>query len=606
VVTDMNGKSSTITLNVYYDASAPRLVLVKPVLSAETLNQVDENPLNLEGFVQDRYLAGLSLNEKPVGLIPNGEQDSYAFALAVPLTLGQEKNLVLQAWDLSGNRTTKEYKVTLKSSAAIEIISPRNGTEVMLSSQDSKIEVTARVTGVPAGSSVEAVVDNGSAQALPFSSGVANGRIDSPVSDGSHRLNLFVRTSSGNLMGQSSIEYKVVNADLITLALVRQDPTNGSRDVEPNEPINFYFNKPIEADKLTIVVKETAHGMIYDLSSQKNADIMSMSNIQMTEVNRDLEAVPGGVSLLPDKRTAAFYPTRDFAYNGRILVELLYGGKEIGRSQFEIRPLPTFIVGSVADQTGVGIGNVEVYLKGAGLKVLTSEDGVFNFGFSEPASRMVPPGRYEMVLNSGLKNRSYGTLSFWINVEEGRLNRLGMFRIPFLNPREPYRRISGGQAEVLLAAGDLQLDLSAASLLFPDGKSSGDVHAQFQLLQEVPYNTWPGAIPHWVFAVQPSGIEVQGSVGLSFRLPALYGSYDYIPKNETPVVLIGFDTHTKAILPVGVGRIRDGKVVSAGKVAVTCLDYLGFAYVDEKKQPVLEDFAAGLTNLQQMMQKLEE
>jgi len=331
-----------------------------------------------------------------------------------------------------------------------------------------------------------------------------------------------------------------------------------------------------------------------------------MSNIQLVEVHRDMETVAGGLSLLPDKRVAAFYGTRDFAYGGKVLVEVKYDDKEVARTQFEIRVLPTFIMGNVADRNGTGIANIEVYLKGSGRKVSTAEDGGFSFGFGESSSRMIPPGRYEMVVNPELKNRAFGTLSFLINVEEGKLNRLGMLRIPLLNPQEPFRRISSGQAEALLAAGELNLDLSGAALLFPDGRENGDVHVQFLLKSEVSYNAWPGAIPHWVFAVQPAGIEVKGSVGLSFQLPALYGSYDYIPKNETPVVLIGFDTHTKAILPVGAGRVRDGRVVNAGKAVVNCLDYFGIFFVDEKKYPVLEDFIAGRINLQQMMQRLEE
>ena len=216
-------------------------------------------------------------------------------------------------------------------------------------------------------------------------------------------------------------------------------------------------------------------------------------------------------------------------------------------------------------------------------------------------------GRYRTVVNPGLKNRSFGTVELLIRVIEGRLNSVGSVKVPILNPDEPFRSIAGGQEQVLLAGGELILNLSDAILGFPDGRNQGEVHVQFMNLNEIPYPSRPSAVPHWVFGVQPMGVEVTGNVELEVAMPTLYGSHDYIAQIGEWVILVGYDTNALQLVPVGVGLVDEPtrKVISEGSVKLQRLDYIGYALVDEDAQPVLERFANGEIGLEQMIGELE-
>jgi hypothetical protein len=220
---------------------------------------------------------------------------------------------------------------------------------------------------------------------------------------------------------------------------------------------------------------------------------------------------------------------------------------------------------------------------------------------------MIPAGRYRAVANPGLKNRSFGTVEMLIRVIEGRVNSVGLTKLPVLNPQEPFRLIAGGLNPVLLAGDELTLNLSDAALEFPDGRNQGEVHAQFMNLSEIPYPTLPSAVPHWVFGVQPMGIEVTGNVELELVMPTLYGSHDYIDQIGERIILVGFDPNSLQLVPVGVGLVdADTKrVKSEIPVQLQRLDYLGYALVDEDKQAILEKFSKGEIDIQLMIGELE-
>jgi hypothetical protein len=72
-----------------------------------------------------------------------------------------------------------------------------------------------------------------------------------------------------------------------------------------------------------------------------------LTKVELTNVSRDREPVPGSISHFPANRMAAFYFQRDLAYGATVFVTASYDGQELARGVLHVRPLPTFIEGTV-------------------------------------------------------------------------------------------------------------------------------------------------------------------------------------------------------------------------------------------------------------------
>ena len=94
---------------------------------------------------------------------------------------------------------------------------------------------------------------------------------------------------------------------------------------------------------------------------------------------------------------------------------------------------------------------------------------------------------------------------------------------------------------------------------------------------------------------------------MTFVMPPLYGSHDYVANIGERVILVGYDPDALQIVPVGVGLVDkdNNQVTSEGDVALERLDYLGYALVDVENQAILERFAIGEISLRQMIGELE-
>ena len=86
---------------------------------------------------------------------------------------------------------------------------------------------------------------------------------------------------------------------------------------------------------------------------------------------------------------------------------------------------------------------------------------------------------------------------------------------------------------------------------------------------------------------------MSGPLDVSVQIPALNGSTDYAPPEGTRVVLVGFDAETETLMPVGVGRVENTRVVNDGPLKLGRLDYLGYAPVDERGQAILANYREG-------------
>jgi hypothetical protein len=192
-----------------------------------------------------------------------------------------------------------------------------------------------------------------------------------------------------------------------------------------------------------------------------------------------------------------------------------------------------------------------------------------------------------------------------IAVQEGRRNSLPNYKLPLLARDVPFVPVGGGDQMVLLQ-GNLKLDLTGAQLQFPDGRQSGDIHAQFSSFTQLPYPVDPIAMPLWMYTIQPSGMTVSGSVGIDFACPPLNGSLDYVPADGAYVLLLGLHPDAKTLSPVGVGQVENRRIKSVGELHYETLEMIGFGLADEAAQPYLKVYAEGKLSLQAMLLKIRQ
>lgn len=597
---DVFDNVTTETIAGRRDATPPRIELDETYRPAPDLNAIRTTALNLSGLVSDETLAGFSINGRTVGLAPGGNPGSYRFEQVINRHTSRPFPLELSAWDAAGNRTDAEYRFWLKSFTSIEIVSPHPGSEILVTGETADITVTARVSGdVQAVAAVNASIGGATPIPLSFANSVASGTISIPAVTDTRTVNVSALDDEGDLVVKSEADFRLRHSDDIALDIESQSPANGATGIEPNDPIQIRFNKPVDLTLVSLSIKETTHGMAYETGDPSLA-----KPGELVEMHRDQRAVDGGLSGVPGNRAVVFYPERDFGYGGRVFLTVSYDGEEIARSQFTIRSNPTFLHGIVADPFMEPVGGVTVAIPEIGWETTTDDNGSFGFGFGRDAGNELPEGRLKLVVNPGLADPDYGVVERYAIVERGRLSRIGLIQLPVLDPDLPFRRIASGQTDAVLDSGDLRLDLSNTRLLFPDGADAGNVHVQFTPFNELPVAGVGGSLPQWMYAVQPAGINVSGDVTVTIQAPELFGSLGYLPEDGSRVLLLGLDIASNQLAPVGTGELSDGLV--AGTAAYQRLDYIGYALVGQDKQQVLLDYENGTLTRRQLISALEQ
>ena len=312
----------------------------------------------------------------------------------------------------------------------------------------------------------------------------------------------------------------------------------------------------------------------FDTRLLDDADGRTQGGYQLVEIHQDQQEMPGGISWLPGMRGIAFYPDKEFAYGGKLFIEVRYDGTQLYHGDFSLRSLPTFISGNIRDQFVQPVEGVVVELPQLNRKTLTNADGAFSFGFGDSMDDSLTGGRYQLVVNPTMKSSVYGTTLSSISVQSGQSNMVGSFILHQLNKQDAMTPITGGR-QFSLAKGELLLDLTSADVLFPDGLNNGRVMALFapSIALDVPIHNY--FTPMWLYNIQPSGVEVSGNLALDFAAPASRSGYSYLPENGGLVLLLGFDQQSDTVQPVGVGRYADGRVTSEGINHYNRLDYIG-------------------------------
>jgi hypothetical protein len=608
VARDNSGKETRQSLSWQLDQQAPQIILDTPLLELPAQNRVSEQPYPIKGAVRENNLASFQINGQDVTLQPGAQAGEFRFASQVALPLGQPVSLTLEARDQAGNQLRREYSLELSGQAAINWVLPTEGTELLNLGEPISLQVAARIEDlsgqlVPRVFLLSSNGDSLASASLLGDTTLKSATLQIPPQSGQYRLLAVLQDGNQQVVAQSNRNITVVTQEQVPIAIERISPNNAARNVDPNDFITLYFNQAIDPAKLELKVFESAHGKTYIDMDPLGVNPLEAKGYQLVDVSRSYEPVPGELSLLPGNQVVAFYPARDVAYAAEVSVEVRYDGQELQRIRYQTRPLPTFISGAVFDQLQQPVPNVEVRLVELGRSTRTNRDGAFNFGFGDAAQENIAGGNYRLELNPGQANRNYGSERKAVAIQGGRSNDLGRFQLAQLNSNLPYSVLEGGQMFSLLQ-GELKLDLTQASLQFPDGTQAGDVHAQTLEFSQLPYPVEPLAMPYWMYGLQPGGIAVEGEVSVDLAALKLGDSYDYLPDNDDYVVMVGFDPQAKRIVPVGVGQVSNYRVHSRGVLALPTLDLIGFALVGGEAQPALKAYAEGEINLRQLQSEL--
>jgi Bacterial TSP3 repeat len=608
--TDVLNKTTRLIATYYRDSLAPQIQL-QGLSVSPAINSIVQSPTLVSGIITDLNLASATLNNQALPLQPTAQPGIYSFNLPVTITPGEQTSWILAAYDFSGNRTSVEYVFQSATEIGITALLPADKSSFLSTGEPVKLQVAARVSEVPAGTSARLLVNN-QAIALTLTGTLATGEVTLPAAAASYQLQYQVIDSTTQVLASSVRNISVFNQDSIEVELVKHQPENAQQNIEPNQPLEFYFNKTIDLSKLNVSVRETLHGHTYIDVDDSGADFLSAKGYQLQEVHRDSESVSGSIALLPGSQTVAFYPSRQFGFNAEVYVDLMYDNKSLSRFYFKVRQLPTFVMGGVVDHFGQPLAGITVTLPELNRTAITNGDGAFAFGFQEPAGNEIPGGQYKLVVNPELKNPRFGVQIRKINLQQGRKNEIGIYRVTELSGNAPFQLISSGQTETSFVGDELKLDLSDARLLFDSNgatRTSGNIQFQFMPFDQLDAPSMAGAVPLWMYAAQPRGVRVEGEVGINIKAPMLRGSYDYLNAlnryDEKYLVLLGFDSEREVIQPVGIGRLENYRVISVGKVSIQNLDYFGYALVNPELQPLLKEIAEGRKSLQQLLIELE-
>lgn len=606
-VSDAEGRQASVLRDFTCDLAAPAINVTTPgLVSAPDLSVFNSRTLQLTGTVSDANLAGLSINGTSVSLTPEAEEGSYSFDRLVQLPANEERRMALEARDSAGHTTSREYRVLADIPVRVELLSPADGTEILSGDGGATVEVTARLYGLESGQSPVVAVNDGSEQAMTLDGSIAHTTLMTSQTEGEHTVHVRVRDDGGNAVSSASARITLTDPGDVPLEVVRTEPGNNAKGIAPQDPVTVYFNRSIEPSKVEIDVRETVHGKDYDLSNQKGKGFGEYPEPELVTIHRAMESVPGDLAHYPGRQFTTFHPARRFAYGAEVFVDVRYDGDELSRFNYRVQPLPTLLSGRVTDQFGNGLEGIDVRIEELGLSKKTDPKGHYVFGSGADLKKAIPSGRYTLIANLGMKKPAFGTTDADIQVRKGRLNELADLQIPELNPDVPFVRVRSGQSGIQLAGGDLRLDLDNSRLTFPDGRTQGDIHVQFHPVQQIARPMTPGSVPHWLYAVQPAGIRLDGPVSMQIDMPPLYGNRSYVPPDGTLVVMVGLNPSTNTIEPVGVGEVSGIRVVTERPLKMQRLDYLGYALAGDEAQSLLESFRDGEINAQVLATELEK
>jgi len=599
-----NGKDPvTKTINISIDNQAPVLNVDNALAASPAVNEVREQPYRISGSVSDINLSSLSINGQGLILQP-ATGSTYSFDTGIALVSGEQTTVTVLASDTAGNETQLEYELLSNPLASLELIQPLAGTTYRTTGATHDIEFITRISGLSGGETLR-IQAGSSQQDYPVTQDIVDGTFTINTADNIESLHFEVRNSVDEVLVSTELALNFINEDNLALSLDRTDPVRNEKDREPHTPVQFYFNKPVALADLNVTVKQTYHGTTYRNETIPGADFSEKYKGEVIEVHQDQAPVAGSLSLLPGERIVEFYPDKDLSFGASVFVEISHQGDQLTRFIYQVRNTPTFIQGAIADQANVTVAGIKVRIPELNVETITDSNGVFTFSGQGTTDNTIATGLYHFEVNPEQSNPGYGSNERLIKLENGRVNGIGNIGVPELNLDVPYRSVRSNVLSNVLVAGDLIIDTRNARLQFNDGSDEGAVHVQvINYGENIFQSETLNLSPLWVYNLQPGGIKVSGTIGLEIKMPSLYGSFDYIPADNTPVLIMGQDATTLALEPIGVGTVINNTVVSQGELKLERLDYIAYTLVPPEDYPLLQQYLDGNLTLEQLKAQL--
>lgn len=566
-----------------------------------------ETPLPISGIIKDDNISRVSINGQSVPLSPGTSAGEYRFSAMLQLSTSTTNTLLIEARDRAGNSSTKQFDIAADLTVTAQIINPAAGATVAHSDDAINLDVIAQIGGLAPAHEVILMINDSDAQAMSVSGDTARLSPSVQLNEGQNTLVVEVRDETGRTVAKARRTLSSETTTLVPLALASSEPAANSQHLPPNTPITLSFNRTdVDLNAVTVNVSQSVHGKAYDLAGQQGAEFTAIPAPVRINVNLDRARVPGSTVVFADSASIQFYPDQSLYYGATVFVDVDYNEESLSRFSFSVQALPTRIVGILTDPLGEPLGDTQVHLPELQLSTLTAANGSFDFGAGETQRVPIASGRYRLLVNAQQSNPALGTVEQWASVQQGTLNKVGRVTLPRMLVNEPFVPLAGG-AQVSLYRGAVQLDLSQATLRFANGDDSGSAQAQMLLIQQLPHSVSPAAIPMFAWHLQPSGIEVNGTVSLSINIPPFQGGYSHVPPSGVRVALIGFDAQSRQLMPVGVGRVDGRQIHSTGALELESLDYLAYALVPAQGYQALLDWEAGkITHLEQLQGRLLE
>ncbi|MDO6762039.1 carboxypeptidase-like regulatory domain-containing protein [Agarivorans sp. 1_MG-2023] len=596
-VSDSLGNSSSKSVTVTRDTQTP-VISVNNYLAIPAVNQINQSTFTISGLITDDNLSSATINDGVLKLTPTSNPQVFSFSQSLDIAFGEEHPVLISAFDFAGNQVSTELRFILSSNLNLSALLPPENAIFMLGDTSNTIQVATSYQQLPANTKVVAWIDKNEPILLNSAATVASGELPLPKQLGEINVKFAVLDSNNQTLAAASRTIQQVALDSVDLALTKVSPKHATKVAEPTEAIELYFNQKIDLTKLEVKVLETLNGHTYVNNDAPGTDFLQAKGYTLQQVFRNREPVDTNLALLPSATTAAVYPSSPLGYGATIEVEVVYAGKTLSRHQFTTRPLPTLITGAVSDQFNQTLAGIKVEVPALQLVTTTNADGGFAFGYQDSANESIAAGTYTLIVNRAMNTPGISEERYQLTVKSQRLNERGLLRVSQINTALPAEFISSGNANTVLAGGDVTLDLSNATVLFPEGFNNGHVYMQLAQLSTINAPIMPEFAPLWAFAAQPKDIQIEGLVGTRFKLPKYQESYDYLSFVGNYMMLVAYNSAKGVISPIGVAEITDTQhLITPLPVALSSLNYVGASWIPHEQQSLAEQVANGEASL---------
>ncbi|MDE1462691.1 Ig-like domain-containing domain [Spartinivicinus poritis] len=605
IVRDTLGLETLKSITVYQDFIKPEITVLSGLKSNSEVNVVSRGEYQLVGEVKDNNIRSFTVNGNSVPLTPIGE-NRYSFETLLKFPPNDDYYVHIKAKDSAGYKDEETFILKTTNQLTMQWVSPTFPYKITDVTKPT-VKALAALANYSGNEEFEGELlsANGQSQAISVQQqdALLSAEITLPEQKGDYTLKLIAKNSDGDILSELKGIIKSVSETDMPVKVSQITPVNGAQGVEPDSFISLQFSQPVKARDVTIEVKQTAHGLTYSNNlkqkqkSDKDVQFLFAEGAMLQQVNFDQSPVIYEQSPLPGEHTVAFYTNESLSYNAQIFVTIKYKGKEILRSNFFTRPLPTFIEGGVVNALGQTQAGVEVLIKELNRKTVTNKDGAFAFGFGDKVNQTIPGGRYTFIINPNQKIQTLGVVDIPVTIENGRRNKLRLLQAPSIQPTIPYQYIAYDKKNVSLAQEALKLKLGSEKLIFPEN-TPRRIHTQFIPGKGIVRPVYPITGPSWAYQLQPAGIKTTGPIHLEIDLPQFQGGYGYLPDtSEKPyyVLMVGYKSDKNIIAPVGIAQINHQKLTTLQDYPVNYsrLDYIGFYMPPYNQQELFGQYIKG-------------